>query len=177
MGLFKKIANSLQKKPEEKALDGLVEFHRKRGDIQSAFYFANKATVDFWDGEFWARWNRANTFKDGASKMQALRLAESCLNEFREWCTQYKGGLSYYDEMWTNYREMVDTEIERTDYLFNRLPAEILQKAQPGIAQIDLLRSFDPSKKFVVQDEIERLVAAGKLHKEKQGGKWWLSVK
>ena len=105
-----------------------------------------------------------------------MKTAEASLNSMRRFCSEHEGGLLYYEEHYTKFVEMVQNGIQKAEYHMNKLPAEIISRVAGGISQADLIRSFDPSQKFVVQDAIDRLAVQGKLRKEKVGNRWMLSI-
>ena len=173
MGLFGFGKSKKDVVPQNSVMSDLAAFNEKRGNYGMAFEAANKKAVEKWETDLVSLRQKANACKVG-QRLGALYEVRDYMDRFRSWCCGLKYGDKYFAEMHTRdyavLLESIKTE-ERTELV---LIPSVISKAKDGISRADLIRCFDESDKFLIEDILRRLEESGEIKKEKRGNKWFV---
>ncbi|MCM1061964.1 MAG: hypothetical protein NC452_16980 [Eubacterium sp.] len=147
------------------------------------------------------RWrNKIEKMEDSAEDKEnpddvvsTLRKAVSLCDDFREFCSLYVGGTSYYDDNEANVKERIERDIEyyleneyedaKIEYeelqqekrIYSALKKEILNtiiSSDNGLLHKDIFVSIPPENKNLAERALKELVNTKKISKEKRGDRW-----
>ena len=168
--------------PKQKAiLNDLAKMAEERGEKTEAFYFRNKALIDLFEFEISECLVARNNAKSEEEQLECLYNAKEKYEDYREWCNTKKIGKEYFEEHDRTGPERVSRyetilkDIAKAEYKLT-IPQIILEKAQDGILQAELVKSFDlhPNEVRLI---ILKLEQDGRITREKSGRTFIIKTK
>lgn len=158
----------------------LADFHEKQGDKNMAFYFRHKVEIDLYESQITQFRVLASQAKDDSVRLENYQRAKSLYDSFKEWCLAQQGGEEYFDyhdhtgpERISQHQRLIDA-ISEIEYKMS-IPNTILKKAEHGILQSELVKSFD-GHQYDVRLAVQTLEEEGKILREKKGRSYFIKT-
>ena len=148
----------------------LADFNEKNGDWQSAFYFKNKGTIDFYDQQLTDWLVRSNNDSDDQSSLQSLYAARKVAESFRSWCSSKPNGDKYFASHTGVQCKRIEGKIKTLEYKLKTVIPTIMKRASSseGVMQSEIVSAFKIDANEV-RTIISKLEQSGSIRKEKSG--------
>lgn len=186
--------NDIEKIPEIIPETKSFSYKRSGYDPDSLdFEDEHEKEIERWRNKIYKMEDSAYDKEDPDDIVSTLRKAVSLCDDFREFCSSYIGGTSYYDDNEADEKERIEHDIE--EYLeyeyedakesyaylhkekreYSDLKSKILYaiiSSENGMVRKDIFALTSPENKNLAERALKELTNDESISKEKRGNRW-----